>query len=327
MIRFATIGTNFVVDWFLEAAKECIDLEYVGTYSRTMEKARSFGEKYGSQLFFDDLETLAECEQIDAVYIASPTSEHYRQAALMIEHGKHVLLEKPMASNADEVEKLIDLAKEHQVVLFEAMRSVFDEGFKAIEKAVKKVAPVRRASFQYCQYSSRYDKFKNGIIENAFNPALSNGALMDIGVYCVHPLMKLFGMPKDIKSQAIILPDSIDGEGTIICQYDDMLAELTYSKISDGHIPSQIQGEKGTVIIRDIGSPRQVEIIYRDGSVEQLEIKNIENNMIYEAREWEKMIQNEDYTDRHSKYSFMSLSVMDTARKQQGVIFPADNIK
>ena len=178
MIRFATIGTNFVVDWFLEAAKDCADLEYVGTYSRSMEKAKTFGGKYGSSLFFDDLTALAECKQIDAVYIASPTSKHYSQAALMIEHGKHVLLEKPMASNAWEVETLIKMAKNHQVVLFEAMRSVFDEGFQAIEEAVKKIAPVRRAGFQYCQYSSRYDKFKNGIIENAFNPALSNGCLL-----------------------------------------------------------------------------------------------------------------------------------------------------
>lgn len=326
MIRFATIGTNFVVDWFLEAAKDCADLEYVGTYSRSMEKAKTFGGKYGSSLFFDDLTALAECKQIDAVYIASPTSKHYSQAALMIEHGKHVLLEKPMASNAWEVETLIKMAKNHQVVLFEAMRSVFDEGFQAIEEAVKKIAPVRRAGFQYCQYSSRYDKFKNGIIENAFNPALSNGALMDIGVYCVHPLMKLFGMPKDIKAQALILPDSIDGEGTIICQYDDMLAELTYSKISDGHIPSQIQGEKGTAIIKDIGSPREVEIIYRDESVERFCIQDVENNMGYEAQEWARMIQNKDYTDRHSRYSLMSLKVMDMARKQQGIIFPADQI-
>ena len=56
MIRFTTIGTNFVVDWFLEATKQCPDLEYVGTYSRSIQKAKEFGEKYGSKLYFDDLE-------------------------------------------------------------------------------------------------------------------------------------------------------------------------------------------------------------------------------------------------------------------------------
>lgn len=324
MIRFATIGTNFVVDWFVEASKACTDLEYVGTYSRSIEKAKSFGEKYGSKIFFDDLLELAECDTIDAVYIASPTSEHYAQAMLMIEHGKHILLEKPMASNAYQVEQLIKAARENQVVLIEGMRSVFDEGFRAIEKAIEKIAPVRRVSFQYCQYSSRYDKFKKGIVENAFNPKLSNGALMDIGVYCVHPLVKLFGMPKEIQAQAIILPDSIDGEGTIIAKYDDMLAEVIYSKISDSRVPSEIQGEKGNIVIKEIPNPREVEIIYRDGSIEKPDIKYADNNMGYEAAEWAKMIQNKDYTDKHSKYSLMSLKVMDMARKQQGIIFPAD---
>lgn len=327
MIRFATIGTNFVVDWFVEASKECTDLQYAGTYSRNIEKAKSFGEKYGSKMFFDDLSELAECNEIDAVYIASPTSEHYAQAMLMLKNGKHVLLEKPMASNAEEVNQLIDTAKENNVVLMEAMRSVFDEGFQEIEKAIDKIEPVRRVSFQYCQYSSRYDKFKKGIIENAFNPELSNGALMDIGVYCVHPLVRLFGMPREIHSQAIILPDSIDGEGTIIAKYDNMLAEVVYSKISDSHVPSQIQGEKGTIIIKEIPSPRQVEIIYRDGSVEKPVIQDTANNMGYEAVEWAKMIQNKDYTDKHSKYSLMSLKVMDMARKQQGIVFPADHKK
>ena len=47
---------------------------------------------------------------------------------------------------------------------------------------------------------------------------------MDIGVYCVHPLVKLFGLPDEIKATATMLPDSIDGQGTITCAYDGMIA-------------------------------------------------------------------------------------------------------
>ena len=43
MINFATVGTNFVVDWFLEAASQCDSLKYKGTYSRNIEKAKEFG--------------------------------------------------------------------------------------------------------------------------------------------------------------------------------------------------------------------------------------------------------------------------------------------
>ena len=324
MIRFTTIGTNFVVDWFLEATKQCPDLEYVGTYSRSIQKAKEFGEKYGSKLYFDDLEELAKCKSIDAVYIASPTYAHFEQAMLMLKNKKHVLLEKPMASNAEEVKQLIDTAKENNVVLFEAMKSVFDPGFEAIKQAISKIGKVRRASFQFCQYSSRYDKFKNGIVENAFNPDLSNGAIMDIGVYCVHPMVKLFGMPTEIKSDAVILKDSIDGEGTIIFKYEDMLGEVLYSKITNSFVLSQIQGEKGAVIIDEISIPRNVSIHYNDGTLEQMKVEPCDNNLKYEAMEWARMINEKDYSDKHSKYSLMALEVMDKARKQQGIVFPAD---
>lgn len=323
-IKFATIGSNFVVDWFLQGAAKCPLLKYKGTYSRNINRAKEFGSKYGSTLFFDDFNSLAKCDEIDAVYIASPNSEHFEQAKLMIENGKHVLIEKTIASNAREVQELIRLASKYEVVMMEAMCSAHNPGMKALEEAINEVGIVRRASFSYCKYSSRYDKFKSGTIENAFNPDYSNGALTDIGVYCVHPLVKLFGMPNDILAQAIILPESIDGEGTIIAKYDGMLAELLYSKISDNHIPSQIQGEKGTIIISDITNPREVTIIYRDGNSKTMDVVHSDNTLEFEAIEWAHMIENRDYSDKHSKYSLMSLKIMDEARRQQGIVFPAD---
>ena len=324
MINFATVGTNFVVDWFLEAASQCDSLKYKGTYSRNIEKAKEFGEKYGSTLFFDDLDKLAKCDSIDAVYIASPTSFHFEQALKMIENRKHVFVEKPMASNSREVEILIEKANENNVVLIEGMRPVYDDGFKAVEKAIEKIAPVRRASFKLCQYSSRYNKFKNGIVENAFNPKFSNGAIMDIGVYCVHPMVKLFGMPEQIDASAIILPDSIDGEGTISLKYKDMLADITYSKISNGFTPSEIQGEKGAILIEAIDCPRRVIVRYNDGTTEEVYNVELDNNLVFEAKEWETMINSHDYSDNHSKYSLMALEIMDKARAIQGIVFPAD---
>lgn len=68
------------------------------------------------------------------------------------------------------------------------MRPDFDPAFDMIKNALPRIGKIRRASFEFCQYSSRYDRFKDGIIENAFNPALGNAAVSDIGVYCIHSL-------------------------------------------------------------------------------------------------------------------------------------------
>lgn len=183
--------------------REVEGIELSAVYSRTMEKGKEFAAKYGVDKVYDNYEELAKDPEIDAGLCGSPTYCHFKHTRMMLNHKKHVLCEKPVASNLTELELMIQAAKENQVVFMEAMKSVHTPGFKAMKEHLSKIGTVRRATIQYCQYSSRYDKFKNGIIENAFKPELSNGAIMDIGVYCVHFLAALFGMPEKILADAI----------------------------------------------------------------------------------------------------------------------------
>lgn len=324
MIRFATIGTNFVTTWFLEAAGQCEELQYAAVYSRTAEKTRQFAEQYGAAKQYTDLNALAADQDIDAVYIASPNALHCEQAKLMLGSGKHVLCEKPVASNLPELRQMLQTAAAHGVVLLEAMRSAFDPGLAAIRDNLPKLGRIRNVCFQYCQYSSRYDKFKAGIVENAFNPLYSNGALMDIGVYCVHPLVQLFGRPRKLQAEAVILDNGVDGAGTILAGYDGMLAELVYSKIANSRLPSQIQGENGCMIIREIASPDEVTILYNDQTEEKIVARARQSNMIYEVREWLRLIRAGADATPYNSNSLLALEVMDQARQQMGIRFPAD---
>ncbi|MDO5407028.1 MAG: Gfo/Idh/MocA family oxidoreductase [Eubacteriales bacterium] len=325
MVRIATIGTNFITRWFMEALQHCDDAVCAAVYSRKEETARAFAAEYGVATCYTDLEALASAPDIDAVYIASPNSLHCQQAILMMEHGKHVLCEKTIASNSAELAHMLETAKKNHVVCLEAMRSVFDPGFAAIEDNLPKLGKVRRVSFQYGKYSSRYDKFKAGIVENAFDPAFSNGALMDIGVYCVHPLVKLFGMPERIMADALKLENGVDGAGTILASYGHMQAELLYSKITDNRLPSQIQGEEATMLIEDIPHPCELTICYRDGRKEVLAVeKEGASNMIYEIRIWVELIEHGGDPEQYNAASVMELQVMDEVRRQTGIRFPAD---
>ena len=323
MIRFSTIGTNFITEKFLEEAFKCDNLKYTAVYSRSKSKASTFAEKYGVERYYTDLNQMAAADDIDAVYIASPNSLHCEQAILMMEHGKHVLCEKPIASNWNELNHMQHTAREKGVVLLEAMKSVFDPGFQAMKDNLCKLGKIRRVSFQYCQYSSRYDKFKRGIIENAFNLQYSNGALMDIGVYCVHPLIKLFGMPETVKADALLLENGIDGAGTILAGYSEMQAELTYSKITNGRIPSQIQGENAVMIVSDIYYIKELEICYNDGHNDKISIQK-ENIMLYEIQEWLRLINTGSSTEEYNCSSELEMKLTDEARRQVGLIFPAD---
>ncbi len=327
MIRLATIGTNFITDWFMEGVQQLDSIKLVAVYSRNLEKGKAFAAKYGAEKVYDNYEEMAKDPDIDAVYIASPTYCHYIHAITMINYKKHVLCEKPVCSNRTELDLVIDAAKKNCVVFMEAMKNVHSPGFYAILDNLHKIGNVRRATIQYCQYSSRYDKFKNGIIENAFNPKLSNGSLMDIGSYCIHFLASLFGRPKKILSDSILLSNGVDGAGTIIASYGDKQAEIMYSKITDSRMPTQIQGEKGCMIIEECPIIQKITIIYRDGSKEELEFESRENPMIYETMDFIELIETNDIDHRFLESSRIEMDITDEVRRQNNIVFPADKIR
>ena len=323
-IRIGTIGTGKIVRRFLAGIAKCPLIEYQAVYSRSEEKAKNFAAEYGVEKYYTTLEGLAQDPDIDGVYIASPNFLHCEQAVFLMEHGKHVLVEKPVASNERELERMQQAAQRNHVVFLEAMRSIFAPGYQVIQENLPKLGQIRRATLQYCQYSSRYDNFKKGIIENAFKPELSNGALMDIGVYCVYALVMLFGMPDKIQAQGVFLENGVDGAGTIICIYPDKQAELIYSKITDSSSPSQIQGEKANMLISEVGRVQELTICYRNGETEQISIDLDPDDMVYEAGIWADCILNHKETKAYDQYSRMEMKLMDEARKLMGICFPAD---
>ncbi|UII56454.1 Gfo/Idh/MocA family oxidoreductase [Cytobacillus spongiae] len=327
MIRFGVIGTNWITERFLESVKELEDFTLTAVYSRTEEKAREFANKYNVDTIYTDYEEMAKSEVIDAVYIASPNFLHSEQSIVFMNHGKHVLCEKPLASNVAETKAMFEAAKQNQVTLMEAMRTTLMPNFKIIMDNLHKIGKVRRYFASYCKYSSRYDAYREGTVLNAFNPKLSNGSLMDLGIYCVYPMVVLFGEPKDIKATGVLLETGADGSGSIVAQYDEMDAVIMYSKINDSYLPSEIQGEDGSIVISEnISSPDDIEIRYKDGTVEKISQPYAKLEMYYEADEFVRLIkEGKTMSDMNSfENSLITAKIIEAARKQIGVIYPAD---
>lgn len=325
IIRFATIGTSKITQRFLNASKECDGFKLTAVYSRSLQKAERFASEQGAERFYDSLEQLAADTEVDAVYVATPNSMHCEHVLKMLNAGKHVICEKALASNSEEVEKMFRAAKENQVILLEAARTVFDPGMEKIKENLHKLGMIRRASIRYCQYSSRYDSFREGREHNIFSRECSAGALMDIGVYCVHTLLCLLGAPDEVQGYSVMMRGDIDGEGTILAKYPDKIAELEYSKITDSALPSEIQGEKGMMLFSGrLNCPENVKIVYRDGSEELIYHRESLNDMQYEIRRFMQMIEGNESVDVHTARSMNAIKIMDEMRKQSGIIFPAD---
>lgn len=324
MIRFGIIGTSVITEKFLNVTLGIREFTLTAVYSRDLKRAEEFGSRYGASCFYDNLDEFAKSDAFDAVYIASPNCCHCEQAVLMLQNKKHVLCEKPLASNVREAEAMFQAAHENGVVLLEAMRSVFAPEFLHIRNYMKKVGSIRRVSFCYNKYSSRYNRYKKGIVENAFNPELSNGALMDLGCYCIYPMVFLFGLPRQVTGMCARLSNGIDGAGTVLMQYGDMIGEARYSKVNYSVVESEIQGEEATMLISGIASTKDLTIRYNNGFKEVVHFEQQDNNMEYEIRAFIGMIKGERSPQVYETASMNTAVVMEEARKQMGIHFPAD---
>lgn len=325
-IRFGVIGTSKISEEFLKAGEIVDEFELKAIFSRKKETAEEFAVKYGVKNTFTDLEEMAKSDLIDAVYIASPNAFHCDYAKIFLKNKKHVFCEKPMASNSFEVKEMIEVAKKNNVLLMEGMKTTLLPNFQIIKDNLKKIGKIRRYFASYCQYSSRYDKFKEGIVLNAFKPELSNGAIMDIGVYCIYPMVCLFGEPKEIKVNAFMLKSGVDGQGTGVFKYEDMDGVIIYSKIANSYLPSEIQGEEGSIIIDNIHNMQKVTINYKNGESEIISNEQDKENMTYELREFIRLINNnmlESKINSHTN-SLITSKIMQEMRKQIGLVFPAD---
>ena len=327
-LKIGMIGTNFISDDFCAAAAQVPGAELSAVYSRKQETGDAFAARHGIPQVYTDYDEFLD-SGLDAVYVASPNFAHCAQTLKALNHKKHVLCEKVMAVNEQEVRSMIDCARQNNVVLLEAMRPDFDPAYDLIEQNLPRIGKLRRATFEFCQYSSRYDSFREGVVQNAFNPELGNAAVMDIGVYCIHSLVRLFGAPKNVKAFSTKLSNGFDGSGIVLMEYEDMTAEAVYSKIAVSVTPSVLQGEDGSIMIDYISKPESVSLRLREsardtlagGTIEKLPYTPVKNNMIFEIQEFLKLIEKKEVDHKYLKYSLGTIRVLDEVRRQTGIRF------
>lgn len=291
-MRFGIIGTNWITDRFIKAAKQHPEFIIGAIYSRKMETGRAFAEKHEAENVYTDMKAMFSSGEIDAVYIASPNAFHAEQSILAMEHGIHVLCEKPAVTSVEEMDRVIAASHTHGTTFMEAMKSTVTPSFLNLKKNMEKIGPIRRFVFHYNQYSSRYDNYRNGVIENAFKPELGNGAKMDLGVYGIAPVIHLAGAPKSSLRNDYLLSTGADGQGSMILIYEGMEAVIMYSKISDSFMPSEIQGENGLIEIDRISDPKRITVKYRDGETEDLSVAHEFDTMYYELAEFIECVKN-----------------------------------
>ena len=323
VIKLGIIGTNFISDWMCDCVAVSAGIANHAVYSRTWERGEAFAKKHEIGHVFTSLEDFLT-SGIDAVYVASPNALHFPQAMAAIEHGLHVIVEKPAGLSELEFTTLEEAARKRGVVFMEAMRPAHDPAMGIICDVVAEIGVIRRATLEFCQYSSRYDKFKAGIPVNTFDPRLGNAAIMDIGIYPMYCAAVIFGKPQRMSATSVKLANGMEGLGSVIMDYGTHQVEVLYSKITDSVSPSVIMGEEGSVTIGKLNTLEHVGLHMRGGEYETLIDGRAENNILYEIANFVRAVRGEFDLTQYLRMSRLTISLIDEARRQTGIIFPTE---
>jgi predicted dehydrogenase len=331
MINFATIGTGWITTSFIQSAQATGKYNLISVYSRSQETASSFAQKHGITKTHTSLDELVKDTSIDAVYIASPNSLHYGHAKQCLEAGKHVLLEKPATSTSKELDELFTLAKSKNVFLLEAFRHIYEPNFLIIQKLLKeqKLGPIFGATLNYASRSSRFDNVLAGEVPNIFSLEYSGGCLVDLGVYPISAAIALFGAPISSTYKPTMLSTGVDGGGFITLSYEKFGVSINASKIYTSTAPSEIYGEKGTIVLNAVTDIAQVDVLdAKTKTAEKLAGKQIDAklNMQAEAEQFAMIIEKKD-TEAAKWLENVSrgiIGVTESLRRTNGIVFAAE---
>ncbi|MCV68662.1 gfo/Idh/MocA family oxidoreductase [Listeria monocytogenes] len=326
-MKLGIMGTNWITDSFIEGAINSGEWNLTAVYSRTEEKARAFGEKYGELAYFTDIEEMGKSDALDAVYIASPNALHYQHAVSLLKNKKHVIVEKPIFSTVAELEHAHQIARENNVFLFEAARHIQEPNFKRLQENIEKVGTIHGVTLAYMKYSSRYDQVLNGEEPNIFSLKFSGGSIVDLGVYPLYSAITLFGEPVKATYFATKLPTGVDGLGPIILEYPTFNITIIQGKNSQSFLPSEIYGQKGTLIVDPLTGIEKI-TFYDNATKEETELAGpvVANDMQFEAAEFARIIEQSD-RDTYEYLADLSLKVLRVSnelRHQNDIWFDAE---
>ena len=315
MINVGIIGAGGIVPFFIETTKKVKGYKYVGIASRSEEKVRAVKEKYGISYHTTDNDVVLSDPKIDVIYVAVPNSLHYEIGRKALENGKHVIMEKPFCANYREAKKLIDLANEKGLIIFDAVTMLHMPNYAKIKDLIKEVGDLKMVDINFSQYSSRYDKFKKGIILPALDRKMAGGALMDLGIYNINFTLGLFGMPKKVEYYAN-KKKGIDTSGVLIMDYGNFKVNAVCAKDCKAPLLVCIQGDKGFIRSDDASSViSKISIVSNQGEQKEYALNRHPEVPHYHEYAVFKKIFNDKDLEKAQMYNELTLKTMKVLEK------------
>jgi len=324
-LRWGVLAPGRIAGSFVDALSRHTRQQVVAAGSRSLDRARAFADRFGIERAYSSYEELVGDPDIDAVYVASPHSEHAAQALLAISAGKPVLIEKAFARNASEARQVVSAARAAGVLAMEAMWTRYLPQSDVIAQLLAD-GVLGEVVTVLADHGQSFDFDPNGRL---FNPALAGGALLDLGVYPISFASFVLGNPDEIVATGTRTATGVDAQVGVVlstgvaqaCINTTLLARTpTTASISGSAARLELSGpfyEPGTITLTAGAEQRLV----RDGDV-----ITGHHGLCFEAAHFATLIA-QGATESPLLPLDETVAVLDTIdriRRQIGVIYPGE---
>lgn len=322
--NWVSLGCGVIANQLAQAMEKQGRTLY-GVVNRTYSKAIEFAEKYSIPKVYKSIDEVLHDENVDIIYISTPHNTHIKYLKEALKAGKHILCEKSITLNIEELEEAKQLAVENNVILAEAMTIFHMPLYKKLNEIIKtkKLGDLKIIQMNFGSYKE-YD-MKNRF----FNPNLAGGALLDIGVYALS-FVRWFmrERPTQILSQVKYAPSGVDEQvGILLMNPSNEMATVTLSLHAKQPKRGMIAFDKGYIEIYEYPRGEKAVITYTDNNQQEIiQCGKTEDALLYEIIDMEMAIsgqKNEMYLD----YTTDVMSIMSDIRKEWGLSYPEEKNK
>ncbi|MVA74727.1 gfo/Idh/MocA family oxidoreductase [Auraticoccus sp. F435] len=320
-VRWGVVAPGGIGHTFTRAVQQHTRSEVVAVGSRSAERAAAFAAEHGIARSHGSYQELVADEEVEAVYVASPHSNHAEQALLAIEAGKHVLVEKAFTRNRAEAERVLSAAEERGVFAMEAMWTRHLPHVAVLKRLIAEgaVGDVVSVTAEHGQF------FPFDPTHRLYAPELAGGALLDLGVYPLAFLLDVLGAPESVSATGVLTETGVDGLVTAVLGYPGRTQGVAHTTLwSRTPNTAAICGTAGRIEIeRTYFVPTVFTVVPHEGDELRVDGR-VEGGFQYQIAEAARRIAaGEQQSPRMSwQHSLDLMAVMDEIRRQVGVVFP-----
>lgn len=321
-LNWAVLGTGVIANQ-MAAALQDMGKKLYAVGNRTYEKGVAFAQKYGIDKVYDHYEEIFTDPEVDVIYLTTPHNTHYGFMKKALENGKHLLVEKSITLNSDELEEMIAIAEEKNLIVAEAMTIWHMPLYKKLWEIVEsgKIGKVQMITMNFGSYK------EYNMNNRFFNRNLAGGAMLDIGVYALSIVRSFMSsMPDQIVSQWLPAPTGVDEQATILLKNPDgQMATVALSLHSKQPKRAMISCEKAYIEIMEY--PRAQEAVIVDAETGEKTVVTAGETaraLEYEMRDMEVAILEGKVGVMRLSDSRDVMKIMTQLRREWGMTYPEE---